>query len=102
MADNNKRLLPNECTNIAEVRNEIDNIDKDIIKLLSERFGYVREIVKYKEQTASGIEATDRRAVVISSRRKWAEENGLNADVIEKVYNTLIEYFIVEEKKIMH
>lgn len=102
MADNNKRKLPQECTNITEVRTEIDNIDADIIKLLSARFEYVREVVKYKEKTASGIEASDRRAAVINSRRKWAEEAGLNPDVIESIYNTLIEYFIVEEKKIMN
>lgn len=102
MTDNNKRKLPQECTSIEEVRNEIDNIDTDIIKLLSARFGYVREVVKYKEKTASGIEASDRRAAVIASRRKWAEEEGLNPDVIESLYNTLIDYFIVEEKKIMN
>lgn len=101
MADNNKRKLPQECTNITEVRTEIDSIDADIIKLLSARFGYVREVVKYKEKTTSGIEASDRRAAVINSRRKWAEEAGLNPDVIEDIYNSLIEYFIVEEKKIM-
>lgn len=101
MAENNKRKLPLECQNITEVRNEIDNIDAEIIKLLSERFGYVREVVKYKEQTSSGIEASGRRAAVIESRRKWAEEAGLNPDVIGNIYNELIEYFIEEEKKIM-
>lgn len=102
MADSNMRKLPQECTNITEVRNEIDNIDADIIKLLATRFGYVREVVKYKDKTAAGIEASDRRAAVIDSRRKWAEEVGINPDVIENIYNTLIEYFITEEKKIMH
>lgn len=97
----NKRKLPQDCTNITEVRNEIDNIDCEIIKLLSERFGYVREVVKYKEKTDIGIEATDRRAAVIESRRKWAEEVNINPDVIENIYNTLIDYFIIEEKKIM-
>lgn len=93
-----KRKLPGECTNINEVRNEIDNIDFDLIKLLSNRFGYVREVVKYKENTNDGIEASDRRAAVIASRRKWAEEAGINPDVIENIYNTLIDYFITEEK----
>lgn len=101
MAYNNKRKLPHECTNITEIRNEIDNIDIDIIKLLSTRFGYVREVVKYKENTPSGIEASDRRAAVIISRRKWAEEAGFDPDVIENIYNALIDYFILEEKKIM-
>lgn len=102
MTDNSKRKLPQECTNITEVRNEIDHIDADIIKLLSTRFGYVREVVKYKEKTASGIEASGRRAAVIDTRRQWATEAGLNPDVIENIYNTLIDYFIVEEKKIMN
>lgn len=102
MTDNSKRKLPQECTNITEVRNEIDHIDADIIKLLSTRFDYVREVVKYKEKTASGIEATGRRNAVIDSRRQWAVEAGLNPDVIENIYNTLIDYFIVEEKKIMN
>lgn len=97
----NKRKLPQDCTNITEVRNEIDNIDCEIIKLLSERFGYVREVVKYKEKTNTGIEASDRRAAVIESRRKWAKEANINPDVIENIYNTLIDYFIIEEKKIM-
>ncbi|MBQ0060423.1 MAG: chorismate mutase [Bacteroidales bacterium] len=96
-----KRKLPGECTNINEVRNEIDNIDFDLIKLLSNRFGYVREVVKYKENTNDGIEASDRRAAVIASRRKWAEEAGVNPDVIENIYNTLIDYFITEEKKLI-
>lgn len=102
MSDNNKRKLPQECTNITEVRNEIDNIDKDIINLLSTRFGYVREVVKYKEKTASGVVAYGRRTAVITSRREWAEEVGINPDVIENIYNTLIDYFITEEKKIMN
>ena len=93
--------MSQECTTITEVRNEIDNIDSEIIKLLSTRFGYVREVVKYKENTDSGIEATDRRAAVIASRRQWAKEAGLSPDVIENIYNTLIDYFIEEEKKLM-
>ncbi len=101
MNNSNKRKLPQECTNITEVRNEIDCIDRNIIQLLTTRFGYVREVVKYKEKTASGIEASDRRAAVIASRREWAEEVGINPDVIENIYNTLIDYFIIEEKKIM-
>lgn len=91
---------PLECTNIAEVRNEIDNIDSAIIKLLSARFEYVKEVVKYKDGTASGIEAPNRRCDVINSRREWAKTAGLNPDVVGEVYNILIDYFIDEEKKI--
>lgn len=93
---------PSECTNITDVRNEIDNIDKAIIELLSERFQYVKEVVKYKEKTASGVEASDRKNQVLKERRKLAEEKGLNGDVIEEIYAKLVQYFIDEEKKIMN
>lgn len=94
----NKR--PIECTNITEVRNEIDNIDKVVIELLRHRFEYVKEVVKYKENNPGSIEAPERRKAVLECRRKWAEENGLNPDVIEGIYNQLIQYFIDEEMKI--
>ncbi|MCQ2195564.1 MAG: chorismate mutase [Paludibacteraceae bacterium] len=93
---------PSECTNITEVRNEIDNIDDAIISLLSERFQYVKEVVKYKEKTAASIDAADRKKAVIEQRRLWAEERGLNPDVIEEIYRRLIQYFISEETKIMN
>ncbi len=94
----NKR--PSECTNITDVRNEIDNIDKVIVTLLSERFQYVKEVVKYKENTPDSIVASDRRNVVLQQRRQWAEEQGLDPNVIEEIYTRLIQYFISEEMKI--
>lgn len=100
MIHNITQRKPAECTNITEVRNEIDNIDKTIIELLSHRFQYVKEVVKYKEKKPGSIEAPERRKEVLECRRKWAEENGLNPDVIENLYKDLIQYFISEEMKI--
>lgn len=101
MAQNINGKLPLECTDISEVRNEIDNIDKEIIRLLATRFEYVKEVVKYKDGTAKGIEAADRKAAVFHTRREWAEQNGLNPDVIEDIYTKLVQYFIDEEKKLI-
>lgn len=93
---------PQECTNLEEVRHEIDNIDQSIIDLLSTRFEYVKQVVKYKEKTANGIEATDRKKAVFATRRQWAAEKGLDPDVIEEIYVRLVQYFIDEEKKIIN
>lgn len=92
--------LPLECNNIDEVRKEIDNIDVHIIKLLAKRFEYVREVVKYKENSDKAIEAPDRRAAVLRSRGEWAQQAGLSPDVVASIYDTLIEYYIDEEKKL--
>lgn len=91
---------PAECKNITEVRCEIDTIDKAIIELLGKRFDYVKEVVKYKENSSSSIEDAGRRQIVIDSRRAWAQEAGLDPDAIEEMYLNLTQYFINEEKKL--
>lgn len=102
MTTNVNKKQPSECTSLNEVRHEIDAIDREIIRLLSTRFDYVREVVKYKDNTAQGIEANKRRADVLRSRRVWAEDGGLDPDVIEDIYTRLIHYFIDEEKKLIN
>lgn len=92
---------PSECTNIDEVRHEIDNIDKTIISLIGTRSKYVHEVVKYKAPTATAIEANDRKTSMLLQRRQWAEAEGLCPDVIEDIYDRLVRYFIEEEKKIV-
>lgn len=91
---------PSECTNITDVRAGIDAIDSTILDLLQKRFQYVREVVKYKANDPESIEAPARRQAVIETRRQWAEERGLNPEVIGGIYDTLVQYFIDEEKKI--
>jgi isochorismate pyruvate lyase len=92
----------NRCKTINEVREAIDCIDQKIIQLLAHRYGYVKEVVRFKEPTEDSVVAQSRLDAVISSRRALAKKNGLNPDVIEKIYRELINYFISEEKKILH
>lgn len=101
MGNNINSKKPHECSNIDEVRHEIDNIDREIIRLLSARTGYVHEVVKYKDGTAKGIEASDRRAAVLRSRREWAEASGFNPDVAEDLYKMLVQHYIDEEMKLV-
>ena len=96
----NTMKQPNECETIADVRAEIDRIDKEIIKLIGERFKYVKEIVRFKS-TLDEVKAKQRYYEVLVKRRKWAEDAGLNADVIEKLYNDLMQHFIDEQMKLL-
>jgi isochorismate pyruvate lyase len=95
-------IAPKECKNIDEVRNCIDQIDIQIIKLLSLRFDYVKEVIKYKPQDEAGVKAIDRYNSVLKKRRQMAIETGLDPDVIENVYRSLLDYFIDEQKKMIN
>ncbi|MEK0180777.1 MAG: isochorismate lyase [Oscillatoriales cyanobacterium] len=89
---------PNECVNILEVREEIDLIDREVIDALSKRFQYVIAAARFKTSEAS-VKAPDRFYAMLQQRREWAQEAGLNADVVEKLYRDLVNHFIEEEMK---
>lgn len=94
----NKRL-PEQCTHISEVREEIDSIDKAILKLFAVRYDYVKHIVNFKN-SKEGIVAKDRQNEVFTARRKWAEELGLDPDLFEKMYKMLIDFNINKEMQL--
>lgn len=87
---------PAECTNLGDVRAEIDAIDQQIIALLGTRFAYVKAAAQFKT-SADSVRAPERFAAMLSQRRAWAEEQHLSPDVIEQIYRTLVQYFIDEE-----
>lgn len=93
--------LPEKCENIVEIREAIDHIDKEIIELIGRRFNYVKEIVKFKDKDKDSIIAKDRYNEVIENRRSLAVENGLNPDLIENIYKSLINHFIDKEIEIV-
>ncbi len=89
-------MEPEETLDIQDIRNEIDKIDRKIIELLGKRFEYVKAAAKFKTSEES-VKAPERRQAMMQQRRVWAEEQGLNPNVIEKLYQDLVTYFMNEE-----
>jgi len=87
---------PSECISMSDIRGEIDYLDESIIKLIGIRYEYVMEASKYKT-SESNVRAPERFEELLIQRRGWAVKEGLNPDVIEKLYRGLINYFIDEE-----
>lgn len=92
----NLTKLPTECTGMDEIRNQIDRIDREIIRLFAQRSNYVHEIVKYKTDEVSVI-ATERKDLVIKQRSEWAEASGLDKKTFEDIYVRLLQQNISEE-----
>lgn len=90
---------PKQCENIEEIRQCLDELDFQIIELLGKRLNYINEIVKFKIDEED-IVANARQREVIDLRRKLAENNNLDPDLIEKLYRTLIEFNIKKELKL--
>lgn len=88
--------LPQECLGMEDIRAEIDLRDRDIIALLGERAGYVHAAAAFKTSEA-GVRAPERFRTMLQTRREWAEQEGLDADMVEKLYRDLVEHFIQRE-----
>jgi len=89
---------PEECCSIEEVRMEIDAIDADLINLIGKRAGYVQAAASFKKDK-SAVKAPDRIASMLSQRRQWALQHQIDPDVIEALFNTLLDYFLNKEIK---
>ena len=92
--------IPSECTGKEEIREQIDNIDQEIIALFGLRFQYVNEIVKYKNDVESVI-AQHRKDHVIKVRGEWAEKHGLDKDTFEQIYRFLVDHNIGKELEML-
>lgn len=89
---------PGDCRDIQDIRTEIDRLDRQIIEGIGKRSLYVKAAAKFKSNDAS-VKAPDRVKAMIKQRRDWAVEEGLNPDIIEKLYTDLVNYFVSEELK---
>jgi len=79
-----------------DIRSEIDRIDRQVIALLGERAGYVHAAAAFK-RSEDGVRAPERFRTMLKSRRDWAEQVGLDGDMVEKLYRDLVEFFIQKE-----
>ncbi|MEP0752784.1 isochorismate lyase [Trichocoleus sp. Lan] len=89
---------PKDCLSLEDIRQEIDRIDFQITAAFGKRFEYVKAAAKFKTDETS-VKAPERVKSMLQQRRLWAEEQGLNPDVIEKLYQDLVNYFMDEELK---
>ena len=93
-----KNKTPEQCDNMEDIRAEIDTLDLQVITLLGQRFLYVQAASKFKTSETT-VRAPERFKAMLEQRRVWAEQQGLNADAIEKMYRDLVTHFIEEELK---
>ncbi|MDR6194945.1 isochorismate lyase [Siphonobacter sp. SORGH_AS_0500] len=89
---------PEDCQDMVDIRQAIDALDKEVIRLWAQRFEYVKAAAKFKTNETA-VRAPERFTAMLVQRRDWAQQQGLNPDIIEGLYRTLVTHFIEEEIK---
>jgi isochorismate pyruvate lyase len=80
------------CATLADVRDNIDRIDRQIIALMAERGQYVAEAGRFKADP-SAVSAPARVEAIIAKVKAMAREDGLAESVAERSYRAMIAAF---------
>lgn len=86
------------CANLADVRENIDRLDRQIVALLAERGRYVKDAARFKRD-AFQVSAPQRQQEVLDKVKALAEKEGAYPEVVEAAYRALIAGFIAREQQ---
>ena len=89
---------PEECTSKQDIRAEIDRLDRELIKLLVERFSYVRRMAQLKQDPDEAY-VQERIDDVLDKVAAKAEEVGLDPGLVRDMWAKLIDWNIDYERK---
>ncbi len=91
----NERLKPIDCTTMTEVRAGVDAVDRALVALLVERFGYMDAAARIKPNR-DAVRDEARKAQVIANARA-AAAGGIPAEEVAAIWERLVEASIAYE-----
>ncbi|WP_413283817.1 bifunctional chorismate mutase/prephenate dehydrogenase [Vibrio sp. MA40-2] len=81
-----------------ELREQIDEVDKQMIDLLVRRLALVEKVGEVKSEHGLPIYAPDREAAMLASRRQEAEKRGIPPQLIEDILRRTMRESYASEK----
>ncbi len=87
-----------DFSRVTELRNELDQIDRDIMELIARRQSTVREIGKTKRELHGTLRDFGRERVVFQKWRDAAAQFGLPEELADTVVATLIEHSLTAQE----
>ena len=85
-----------QCNTLEEARYEIDQVDKEIVKLIAKRNDYIKQIAHFKT-SIDEVKAEDRISEVISKVREQAISLDLSPNLINDLYVRMIDGMVESE-----
>jgi isochorismate pyruvate lyase len=80
------------CATLSQVRENIDRIDHEIVRLMAERQAYVAEAGRFKKDPAA-VSDPARVDAIVARVREDAEAHGLGPTVAEQTFRAMIAAF---------
>ncbi|WP_068311485.1 chorismate mutase [Polycladidibacter hongkongensis] len=90
-----------DCQNMAQIREQIDRMDKELIALFAERFSYITRAAEIKPALKLPARIDSRVEEVVRNVEDAASEAGLNGAFYGKLWRQLIDQAIEHEEDLM-
>ena len=84
------------------LRQQIDQVDNDLLEALSKRMRISREIGQYKKEHSMPVVQTGRYDDILNSRAAAAEELGMNGDFMKTVYQAIHEESVRQQIEVLN
>ena len=84
------------------LRQQIDQIDNDLIEALGKRMRISREIGQYKKEHSMPVVQTNRYDSILNSRAQSAIEMGMSGDFMKTVYQAIHEESVRQQIEILN
>lgn len=84
------------------LRQQIDQIDNDLLEALSKRMRISREIGQYKKEHSMPVVQMGRYDDILNSRAAAAEELGMNGDFMKTVYQAIHEESVRQQIEVLN
>lgn len=76
-----------------EIRRQIDTLDSELLKLITQRAACVKAAAAFKKDSAA-VRAPDRVQQVVDKVRQQASAQGLSPEIAESIWRAMISAFI--------
>ncbi len=89
-------ITAENCKSMADIRREIDRMDRALVALVTQRLTYIERAAEIKT-ARSAVRDEARIADVVAKVRAAAEARGAPPDLFEAVWRTLMAHSIAHE-----
>ncbi len=77
---------------VARLRERIEELDFELVHVLSDRFQVVEEIANWKNKNLMPVADEEREALLRSLYERVARDRGLDVDFVQRLFAMIIEH----------
>lgn len=87
---------------LTQLRQQIDEIDGDLLEIINKRMRISREIGQYKKEHSMPVVQTGRYDDILNSRAKTAEDMGMSGDFMKVIYQAIHEESVRQQIEVLN